>query len=111
MARRTDLGSVQIHNEVIGAIAAQAAQEVEGVVGIWRGASPWSFLPGNSGVRVEAEDQDVRLWLNLVVEYGVALPEVATLVQDRVREMIEKMTHLSAGEVHVSIHHIKPKRS
>ncbi len=111
MAHKTDLGTVQIHNEVIGTIASLAASEVEGVVGIWRGIIPLSSLLGNTGVRVQVQDQEVRLWLSLVVEYGVNLPAVASQVQERVREMIERMTHLTAVEVHVSIHHVKPKRS
>lgn len=109
MSRRTDLGSVQIRNEVIGSIASLAAQEVKGVVGVWKGPAPLGFLPGNSGVRVEVQDEDVRLWLNLIVEYGVSLPEVAGQVQERVQEMVEQMTQLSPVEVHVSIHHIKSK--
>ena len=112
MANQTDLGAVQIRNDVIVSIAALAAGEVAGVVGIWQG--PFLsrlFLPSRSGVRVEIQDQEVRLWLDLVAEYGVNLPQVAMDVQDRVREMVEQMTHLSAAEVHVSIHQIKPKRS
>ena len=111
MAKKTDLGIVQIRNEVIGTIASLAAQEVEGVLGVWRG--PLSIGPwfGNSGVRVETVDQEVRLWLKLIVQYGVSLPQVAAQVQERVHDMIERMTHLTATEVHVSIHHVKPKRS
>ena len=112
MASRTDLGAVQIRNEVISSIASLAAREVGGVVGIWQAPFFVRFLPGQAGgVRVEIQDQDVRLWLNLVAEYGVNLPQVAMDVQDRVREMVEQMTHLSAAEIHVSIHQIKPKRS
>ncbi|MBI3615923.1 MAG: Asp23/Gls24 family envelope stress response protein [Candidatus Omnitrophica bacterium] len=111
MAQQTDLGTVQIRNEVVGTIAALAAQEVQGVVGIWRGIFPFSFWGGKSGVYVQIQDQEVRVALSLIVEYGVSLPHVAMQVQDRVREMIERMTHLSAAEVHVSIHHVKPKRS
>ena len=109
MAHKTDLGTVQIRNEVIGSIAALAAQEGEGVVGIWQGPIPLGSWLGSSGVRVETQDQEVRLWMSLIAEYGVNLPQVAVHVQDRVREMVERMTHLTAVEVHVSIHHVKPK--
>ena len=76
---------------------------------MWKGPAPLGFFPGNSGVRVETQEQDVRLWLNLIVEYGVNLPDVAVQVQDRVSEMVEQMTQLAPVEVHVSIHHIKSK--
>ncbi len=110
MAHRTDLGSVQIRNEVVCTIAALAAREVEGVVGIRQG--PW-FLRETlgGGVRVEIQDQEVRLWVSLVVEYGVNLPHVAAQVQDKVRDMVEHMTQLNPVEVHVSIHQVKARRA
>ena len=111
MARRTDLGSVQIRNEVVCTIASLAAREVEGVLGIWQGPLWLRPFAGNPGVHVEIQDQEVKLWVNLVVEYGVNLPQVAGLVQDRVREMVEQMTQLDAAEVHVGIHEVKPRRS
>jgi uncharacterized alkaline shock family protein YloU len=97
---------VQIQNGVIRTIASLASQEVQGVVGIWRGALPFGIWMKDAGVRVVIQDQEVRLWLALIVEYGVNLPSVAAQVQDRVREMVERMTHLSVVEVHVSIHHV-----
>lgn len=110
MPGRTELGAVQIRNEVIASIAAQAAQEVEGVCGVWRGWWPaLPFLPAGMGVKVETQDQEVRLWMRLVTEYGVSLPEVALRVQDRVREMVERMTNLLVSEVHVSIQHVRAK--
>ncbi len=110
MARRTDLGSVQIRNDVVSTIASLAAREVQGVVGIW--SSPWitRLFAGDSGVKVQIREDEVRLWIGLVVEYGVNLPDVAAQVQDRVREMVEKMTQLNPVEVHVSIQEIKPRR-
>ena len=110
MARQTDLGSVQIRNDVIASIAALAAREVQGVVDIWTGPFWIRWLPTTGGVRIQTQDQEVRIWIDLVAEYGVNLPQVALEVQDRVREMVEQMTHLTAIEVHVSIHQVKPKR-
>lgn len=110
MPGSTDLGTVRIRNEVIGTIASMAAQEVKGVVEVWKGSNPLASLTGQSGVRVETVDQDVQIWMNLVVEYGVNLPEVASAVQDQVREMIEQMTQLHPTEVHVAIRHVQTKK-
>jgi len=60
---------------------------------------------------VEIQDQEVRLWVSLVVEYGVNLPHVAGQVQDRVRDRVEQMTQLNPVEVHVSIHQVKARRA
>lgn len=109
VSRQTDLGAVQIRNDVVGTIASLAAREVEGVVGIWQ--QPWLLRPlGNGGVRVQINDQEVRLWLGLIVEYGSDLPQLAAQVQDRVREMVEQMTQLNPLEVHVSIQQVRPRR-
>ena len=106
-----DLGSVQIRHEVIGSIAVLAAQEVEGVMGVWLGTPVLRCFKKWSGVRVETGDLEVRLWLSIVVEYGMNLPQVAAFVQEKVRERVEQMTHLTASEVHVNVHQVKLKRS
>ncbi len=109
MARRTELGTLQIRNDVIGSIALLAVQEVQGVVDAWRGIFPANRIPGNGAVRVETRDQEVRLWLNLVAEYGISLPELAAQVQDRVREMVERMTNLNVVEVNVGIRRVRKR--
>ncbi len=112
MTTRTDLGVVLVENNVVAQIAASAAKEVDGVIGIWK--SPWyrRFMPDNvSGVEVEIAEQEVRVQLALVAEYGTNLSQLALQVQDRVREMVEQMTQLVVVEVNVSIQEIKPKRS
>ncbi len=110
MSRQTDLGAVQIRNDVVATIASLAAREVEGVIGIW--SDSWLLRPlGNGGVRVQISDQDVRLWVNLIVEYGSNLPQLAMQVQDRIRDMVEQMTQLNPLEVHVAIHQVKARRN
>lgn len=113
MPQQTDLGTVQIHNEVIGTIASLAAQEVPGVLGVWDGPlpDPLKRWIKSKGVKVETSNGEARVWINLVVEYGSNLSDVAVQVQDRARDMIEQMTGLTAAEVHVNIHHVKVKRS
>ena len=111
MQKSSEIDTVQIRNKVIGSIASLAAQEVEGVAGVWGGIWPLTAWAWGPGVRVEVQDQEVRVWLSLIAEYGFNLPQVAAQVRDRVREMIERMTALTAAEVHVKIHHVKPRRS
>lgn len=107
---RTDLGAVQIRNDVVSTIAVLAAREVDGVIGIWQ--EPWLLRPllGNGGVRVEIRDQEVRLWVSLVAEYGVNLASLAAQVQDSIRDRVEQMTQLNSVEVRVSIHQVKARR-
>ena len=46
---------------------------------------------------------EIKITLHVVVEYGVDIPHVAAEVQESVRRNVEKMTGLSLSEVDVNI--------
>ncbi|MBX5466535.1 MAG: Asp23/Gls24 family envelope stress response protein [Firmicutes bacterium] len=110
---------VQIGHEVIGTIAALAASQVEGVVGLSPGLVGnlserlGKRSQGPHGVRVDLEGQTVGLSLNLVVAYGSRIPEVAQRVQERVKRMVEAMTGLWVREVSIHVQGVSftPARS
>jgi uncharacterized alkaline shock family protein YloU len=115
-AEKTDLGLVKIKNEVISSIAALAAKEVKGVVGI--GGSIVDifykiFKPDLSGqgVKVDIDENKLKLSIPVIVEYGVDIPQVAMLVQENVRSAIEKMTGLTTVEINVNIQGVKPAKN
>lgn len=100
--------TVQIDHEVIGAIAAIAASQVDGVVGFSPGlvGNLGEMLGRRSatrGVRVERAGQEVTLSLYVVIAYGSRIPEVAQRVQERVKRMVEAMTGLRVTEVAIHI--------
>jgi len=106
---KTELGSIKIHNEVIGAVASLAACEVNGVEkmggslakGLYDLISKQQF---HKGVKIEnASDNGIRITVHIVVQYGVNIPQVAAEVQENVRRNVEKMTGLSLAEVDVNI--------
>lgn len=111
---RIDLGmsaavpTIQIANEVIGAIAGMAATQVEGVAalsgGLVSGLSDMLGRKGMSrGVRVEVEGRRVELALHLIVAYGARIPEIAQKVQEQVKAQVERMTGLTVREVDIHI--------
>lgn len=100
--------TVQVDHEVIGAIAAIAASQVDGVVGFSPGlvGNLGEMLGRRSatrGVRVERAGQEMTLSLYLVIAYGSRIPEVAQRVQERVKRMVEAMTGLRVTEVAIHI--------
>lgn len=106
---KTELGSIKIHNEVIGSVASLAACEVKGVVkiggslakGIYDLISKQQF---HKGVKIEnLNENEIKITVYVVVEYGVNIPQVAAEVQENVRKNVEKMTGLSLAEVDVNI--------
>lgn len=103
-----EIGNVQIADEVVAIIAALAATEVEGV----------SKMSGNTtneivsklgmknlskGVKIEIEEENVSVNLNLILSYGVSIPKISSEVQERVKNALETMTGLSVKEVNIRI--------
>jgi uncharacterized alkaline shock family protein YloU len=104
----TELGAVQIHNNVISSIARLAALKVAGVAEL-----SGSFVDGlagmigkkpmDSGIRVELVDNAVVLDLHVVLEFGVRIPHVAWQIQSEVRQAVEQMTGKSVRHVNVVV--------
>ncbi|MCL6444315.1 MAG: Asp23/Gls24 family envelope stress response protein [Alicyclobacillus sp.] len=107
----TELGKIQIADEVIQVIAGLAASEVPGVAGMsgsFAGGLTESLLGRKNlskGVRVAFSDEDKRcvIDLSLAIEFGVNLPEVCLAVQENVKQAIESMTGLDVLAVHVHV--------
>lgn len=104
----TQLGSIQISPEVIGAIAGLAAVEVEGVVGMSGGFSGGiAQLLGRKnlaqGVKVEVGETETAVTVSVILVYGVKIPEVTYEVQRVVKQAVEAMASLNVVEVNVIV--------
>jgi uncharacterized alkaline shock family protein YloU len=111
----SDLGTVKIANDVIASIAGIAALEVEGVADLSSGgglAGEVAEILGrrdwNRGVKVEVVNQGVFIDMGVVVEYGVAIPEVTWQIQENVKQAVENMTGLNVAEVNIKIQSVRP---
>ena len=109
---RTDLGKIRIYKQAIAQIAAVAAQETEGVKKV--GGNLKSKLLEKiaksitSPIMVEiSKNEEVRIDIPLVIKYGFSIPEVASKVQENVRNSLEKMTNLSIKDVNVNVQSIE----
>ncbi len=111
--KKTEMGVIKIHNNVIAQIAAIASKEVKGVLGVEKGFIPNFFelvLGGpifNKGVRVESYENDVKVNISIIVEYGSNIPLMALKVQESIKSAIEQMTGLNPVEVNVDIKEVK----
>lgn len=108
---KTDLGSIQIAPEVIEIIAGLATVEVSGVAGMSGGfAGGIAELLGrknlSKGVKVEVGQKEAAIDVNIIIEYGNRIPEVASFIQQNVKSAIESMTGLHVVEVNVHIHDV-----
>jgi len=114
--RRTDYGLIKIHKNVIAEIAYIAAKEVDGVSRISLDLfSRILSLISKSNINrypikiTFKENNEVELCIPIVVNYGVNIPEAAARVQENVKKAIEKMTGLSASDVHIKVRGVETK--
>ncbi|MCE5301351.1 MAG: Asp23/Gls24 family envelope stress response protein [Spirochaetia bacterium] len=111
-----DSGNVKISDEAIATIASIAAKEVDGVFCLDSGtvgglAEAFGVKDLSKGVRVEFSGENVSVNINLMVCFGRDIADVASEVQDKVRESIESMTGLLVDKVHVNINGVrKPEK-
>lgn len=105
--RVPDNGGVKISTDVIASIAGVAATEVEGVLAMSGGIKGLSDILGlknlSKGIKVEVGDKDTAVDLNIIVEYGKNISDIAKSVQDNVKTSIENMTGLNVIEVNINV--------
>lgn len=105
----TDNEGVKISNDVIAVIAGVAVSEVQGVASMSGGFAGGisEVLSGKKnlakGIKVEAGEKEAKIDVNIVVEYGTRIPDVAFEIQNRVKKAVENMTGLKVEEVNVHV--------
>ncbi len=110
----TPQGRTSIADSVVEKIAGVAAREVSGVHSMGRGAArafgtikekiPVGSGPSvTQGVKVEVGERQAAIDIDLVVDYGVSIPDVTQAVRDNVISRIERMTGLEVTEVNISV--------
>lgn len=62
------------------------------------------------GIKVETGDKETKIDVNIIVEYGVRIPDVAYEIQTRVKKAVEGMTGLKVSEVNVHIQGVKTQQ-
>ena len=107
LTQKDELGNIMISEDVLAVITAAAANEVEGVAGLYGTAKVLTELLGiknqTRGIRIQLTEQSVQVDLSISVKYGYTVVDVARAVQDAVYNNIEAMTGLKAECVNVNV--------
>lgn len=110
------LGEINITTNVLETIAAEAARRVEGVEGKSNSfqrevGSFFGIDREHIGAKVHQDEYGISVDVEIIVQYGYSVPDVAIHVQDYVREKILEMTDLVVQEVNVHVigMHTEPK--
>ena len=107
---------IKIANDVVAVIAGVAVSEVPGVASMSGGFAGGitEVLSGkknlSKGIKVEADEKEVRIDVNIIVEYGTRIPDVAFEIQNRVKKAVENMTGLIVEAVNVHVQGVKTER-
>ena len=107
---------IKIANDVVAVIAGVAISEVPGVASMSGGFAGGitEVLSGrknlSKGVKVEADEKEVKIDVNIIVEYGSRIPDVAFEIQNRVKKSVENMTGLKVSEVNVHVQGVKTEK-
>lgn len=109
----TEHGRTSIANVVVAKVVAIATREVDGVyemgtgsarmIGAVRQRVPGTRTSDTQGVAVEVGERQAAADLDLVVEYGVSIPDVAAAVRANVIAAVERMCGLDVTEVNIGI--------
>lgn len=107
----TDTGDVKVHNNAIKSITELTVSKIKGVVRINKG--PLKRMLDNigigkqlnilDGIKVESSESSTKITLDIVAAYGLDISEIATKVQDEVKQAVENMTGIPSVEVGVNI--------
>ena len=108
LTEKKSLGEVKIASDVVAAIAALAATEVDGVHSMAGNITneligKFGMKNLSKGVKVLMENGTVRVDMAVVVNYGYSIPDVSGQVQEKVSQQIENMTGLVVPEVNVRV--------
>lgn len=107
-----DLGSVKIHKRAISEIVALAISETQGVSLIKPSlfCKILEYFPNDSlyGVEVHVDDNaSITLKVNLVVQYGVNILDLAREIQDVVKIAIRKSLNIEVTSINIYIRGIE----
>ena len=106
---KTENEGIKISDDVVAVIAGVAVSEVQGVASMAGG-----FAGGISevfsgkknmakGIKVDVTENTAKIDVNIIVEYGSRIPDVAFEIQNRVKKAVESMTGLKVSEVNVHV--------
>lgn len=101
--------AIKIADDVVAVIAGVAVSEIPGVANMAGGFAGGitEVLSGKKnlakGIKVDVGEKETRIDVNIIVEYGTRIPDVAYEIQTKVKKAVETMTGLKVVEVNVHV--------
>ncbi|ROP37401.1 Asp23/Gls24 family envelope stress response protein [Saccharothrix texasensis] len=116
LAEDTEQGRTTIASSVVQKVAGIAAREISGVHALGGGVSrafgalreriPGAGTADTAGVAVEVGERQAAVDLDIVVEYGASIVDLARAVRRNVIGSVERITGLEVIEVNIAVNDI-----
>jgi uncharacterized alkaline shock family protein YloU len=104
------IGAVAVHDDVVKAAVAWAALKVEGVAALAARGAEWRDVPGAMrAIRLNHDPAGLVLELEVIVRYGIAIPEVAENVATYVRSAMTNLVGLNPHRVTIHVVGVEPE--
>lgn len=104
-----ETSNIQIADDVVAIIAGKAVSEAPGVFAMAGGFAGGisEVLSGkknlSKGIKVDVGEKETKIDVNIIVEYGSRIPDIAFDIQNRVKTAVEGMTGLKVVAVNVHV--------
>ena len=104
-----ETSNIQIADDVVAIIAGKAVSDAPGVYAMAGGFAGGisEVLSGkknlSKGIKVDVGEKETKIDVNIIVEYGSRIPDVAFEIQNRVKKAVESMTGFKVEEVNVHV--------
>lgn len=111
-----ETSNIQIADDVVAIIAGKAVSEAPGVFAMAGGFAGGisEVLSGkknlSKGIKVDVGEKETKIDVNIIVEYGSRIPDVAFEIQNRVKKSVENMTGLKVSEVNVHVQGVRTEK-
>jgi uncharacterized alkaline shock family protein YloU len=108
-ATEEKLGTLKISDDVIAVCTMNATLKTKGVAGLSGAFSDnisknlFGKDPLYKGIKVNQSEEGISIDINVVVEYGAKIPEVAWDIQESVKREIESMTEAVVKAVNIHV--------
>ena len=110
----TQLGQIEVTNDVIATVAGIAAMDCYGLVGM---ASRSQLKDGitellrkenlSKGIEVHEENGEIVIDLYIIVGYGTKISEVASNVQSKVKYTLSEIIGVKANKVNIFVQGVR----
>lgn len=109
--------TINISDDVVATIAGIAVSDIPGVFAMAGGFAGGiqEVLSGkknlSKGIKAEIEGNNAKIDVNIIVNYGVRIPDVAFDIQTKVKKSVENMTSLNVEEVNVHVQGVNVEKT